>query len=158
MKKPVLLSSALLLAIFQLGSCTTLKGVESTTVSEEIKSGSIFYLNEVRVEPQYIMNGISNELPCLIHNCLLKEGFKMTNEETDAHYKINFFMHRKKWTHDYSSFESITMRISIFVGERQIAYRIYTEDTNQSIDSFPWIFALIKQNISEFTKDLSDEI
>ena len=145
MKKKIF---SVLVAII-LGSCSSLPGDSSTQIYSSIPEDAKVHLRRIELAPPHILNGISTELPALVENCLSEAGFSISAEPGDDIYELDLFLHMKNWQYNYSSLESVTFIISLSNGGEIAAYRIYTEDTDKSVESFSWTFSLIDKNIKK---------
>ncbi len=154
MKK--IIAAGIIITVF-LCSCTTLPGSSSTRIYTEIPVSAGIHLNKITLEPSHILDGISEELPDLVKSCLAGAGFTVSEQSDEDIYELEIFLHMKKWQYDYSSRESVTLRLELSLNGEAAAYRLYTEDTEKSIDSFSWTFELIDRNIAELASAIYDE-
>lgn len=142
----------LLIIVLQLFvSCAGINHKSSTVVYEAVPADSYIYLRSVKIMPEIILTDISAEIPELIRSCLKHNGFSNTKLNSDNAYKLDVFLNSRTWQHQYKSVESVTLSIRLYRDDSLIAYRIYTEDTEESIESFLWTFNFIEKNIHEFS-------
>lgn len=137
----------LLILTVVLSSCTSLQSRGTTAVYQKIEADTPVYLRSIILEPPHILDGIGDELPGLIESCLINSGFKIADHLDPDRVDLDVFLHRKEWQLNFNSYESITLRLLLTANGQTVAYILHTEDTDRSINSFPWTFSLIEENI-----------
>lgn len=138
-------------------SCIGLEGKNSTVFYEKIPADASVYLRKVEVKPAFILTDVSEEIPELIRTCLTNNGFSLALEDSDTAYKLDVILNSRIWQEQYNSVESVTLSMRFYQKEQLAAFRLYTEDTEKSIDSFLWTFELIERNIRELAIIIRNE-
>ena len=146
-----------LLIALSVFSCAGVDGRNSTVIYESIPAGASVYLRKIELKPDHILTDVSGEIPELIRSCLTNNGFAVASEDSDAAYKLDIILNDSIWLYQYKTVESVTLSMRVYRKEKLVAYRLYTEDTEKSIDSFLWTFDLIERNIGEFASVTGNE-
>ena len=152
MKKTILIIATLLIT-----SCAGLPGKTIIAVYAPISEEATIFLREIKIEPQTSLSGIAGELPALLRSLLTAEGFTAADSKDETDIELELFIHKKNYTHNFSSFESVTLTMKFFRKNDITAYLMYSEDTDRSLDSFGWAFSLIKHNITAMAAELHEK-
>lgn len=146
MKKVITMLSTIILC-----SCASTVGRDSTIVYSDFPAAAPIHIRNIVLEPPHILNGISDELPELIKSCLVNSGYTVSDDSSSGVFELDVFFHKQDWQHNFSPYESVTLRLFLSKDDKTAAYRLYTVDTDKSIDSFSWTLSLIEENISQLT-------
>lgn len=141
----------IIMIILILFSCAGIENKSSTVFYEDIPSDSAIYLRSVNIIPEMLLQDVSEELPEFIKSCLIKSGFTYAENDLENVYKLDIFLNSRSYQHHYNPIESITLSMRFYKNGVLTAYRIDTEDTEKSIDSFPWTLDFIESNIHKFS-------
>lgn len=133
--------------IILLCSCSSLNSKEATAVYGRIPDKASVYIEEIRLSPDYRFDGIAEELPDYIRCCLLNCGCSTVPEPSPESVSMKVFIHSRNWRHNFRMRESVTVSIKLTSAAGASAYRIFTTDTDRSIDSLQWILKIIEKNI-----------
>jgi len=146
----------LIFIIVSLTSCAGLPGKSTLTVFSPIDKESGIYLSKINIEPRTALSGLAGEIPELVNSLLTSKGFRLVGNQLEADIELEIFIHRKSYTYNFNSFESVTMTMKLYQQKVIAAYLMYTEDTDRSLDSFIWTFSLLEHNIAALAARLHE--
>ena len=147
----------LFICILILSSCSTFETAESTSLQGNISLSCPVYLRKIELKPPYILEGIADELPGIIKSCLYNCGYKTTDIPLENSLDLDVFIHKKELNNSLKPCESVTIQFRLTGGMGNSAYRLYSVESEKSIESFPWTLNLIKSNLLKLKTSIADE-
>lgn len=139
-----------------LGSCTSLPIEKSISVYGDFPVDTPVYIEIIQLEPPQLMVGLKKELPDIIMSSLARNGFTISHIQDGETANMEFFIYKNEYQCDFKTYESVTLTISVKNGGKTIAYSLYTEDTDKSLDSFARTWSLLELNIAALAEELLD--
>ncbi|HAK46237.1 MAG TPA: hypothetical protein DCO79_10020 [Spirochaeta sp.] len=156
MKNKSIITVTLTCFLILLSSCVSNTGSSTGLFYQDVPVGAAVMLRSLEIRPERALEDIADELPDLINSCLAESGFVLTDSADPDVYELDMVISSKSWNYKYRPIESVSVSMRFFLRGELAAYRLYTEDTEQGLESFLWTFELIRKNIADFALALAD--